>query len=341
MVIFMKNIFKIIIVFAVVITFSSCNDLFLDADPSGNNTDVFEVLWKETDMNYSYFTHKKINWKSVYEKYKPKVNNSLSETELFVVLDSMLLELNDLHVTLSSPFKTTVYKLDTNKYHSNFDLSSLYAHVQLQSQYGTMAIGRMKQDNNIGYIHINSFSDSPGGFSNIDIILDNFSDTKGLIIDIRNNSGGNDANAKQIAARFCDSKRVFGYIAFRNGLNHTDLSVPEPQYIEPAGYKYSKPVILITSRMVASSAEEFVYMMSEFPNVTIVGDTTIGASGNPFLRELPNGWVVRLSRWIQYDSKMRIWENIGFPPDMVAINRKENFLKKKDLTLEKALELIK
>jgi hypothetical protein len=47
-------------------------------DAEGN----FDMLWKICDEYYCYFDYKGIDWNSVYEKYKPLVNNGMSDEEL-------------------------------------------------------------------------------------------------------------------------------------------------------------------------------------------------------------------------------------------------------------------
>jgi len=62
------------------------------------------------------------------------------------------------------------------------------------------------------------------------------------------------------------------------------------------GLRYTDPIALLTNRRTFSAAESFVLAMRTLPQVTIVGDTTGGGSGNPLHRELPNGWGLSVSR---------------------------------------------
>ena len=45
--------------------------------------------------------------------------------------------------------------------------------------------------------------------------------------------------------------------------------------------------------------------MREFPNVTLAGDTTVGASGNPAFYDLGGGWQYSVSRWIETTANLR------------------------------------
>ena len=56
----------------------------------------------------------------------------------------------------------------------------------------------------------------------------------GLIIDVRNNGGGNLTTAQKLAARFTNEKVLVGYIRHKTGPGHNDFSDPEPVYQEPS-----------------------------------------------------------------------------------------------------------
>ena len=70
--------------------------------PTGN----FEALWHIIDEHYCFFDYKQhvygLDWQEVYNKYKVRVNDNMSSTQLFEVLCDMLGELRDGHVNLIS-----------------------------------------------------------------------------------------------------------------------------------------------------------------------------------------------------------------------------------------------
>ena len=72
--------------------------------PSGN----FEALWQIIDEHYCFFAYKQheygLDWQEVYKKYKVRVNEKMTETQLFEVLCDMLAELRDGHVNLSTSY---------------------------------------------------------------------------------------------------------------------------------------------------------------------------------------------------------------------------------------------
>ena len=88
-------------------------------------------------------------------------------------------------------------------------------------------------DNNIGYIRYESFSAGVGD-GNLDHVLDYLKLCNGLIIDVRDNGGGNLTNSTRIAARFTNEKTLTGYIRHKTGPGHNDFSEMEPIYLEPS-----------------------------------------------------------------------------------------------------------
>ena len=138
-------------------------------------------------------------------------------------------------------------------------------------------------------------------------------DCKGIIIDVRNNGGGDPKNAETVAARFARKKTLYGYWKWKNGPKHNDFTEPQPFYISPEGHLFSKKVIVLTNRSSYSATNDFVLMMKSLENITVIGDSTGGGEGAPFYRELQNGWYYRFSRTQTLDANMNHVES-GIAP---------------------------
>ncbi len=290
---------------------TSCVDTKEQPDtPNGN----FEALWKIIDEHYCFFQYKNIDWNSVYNKYKVRVNDQMTSTQLFEVCCDMLSELRDGHVNLSTSMDYGRYWTWQEAYPKNFNDS-------LQRRYmGTdyMIASGLKYrvlDDNIGYIRYESFS-SAIGEGNLDDVLTYFALCRGLIIDIRNNGGGDLTTAERFAGRFVHEKTLVGYMQHKTGTDHSDFSDMEPQYLEPSSnIRWHKRVCILTNRSVYSAANSFTVWMHALPNVTIVGDHTGGGSGMPMSNSLPNGWTVRYSACPMYDKNKNQTE-FGIDPDI-------------------------
>ena len=159
-----------------------------------------------------------------------------------------------------------------------------------------------------------------------------------MVVDIRDNHGGSDVNAKRIASAFADRERLFMTSQTRNGPRHSDYDSPTSWYIIPDNSAYTGPVMLLAHRHTVSSAEVFALAMRTLPHVVHVGDTTSGAFSNTtFERQLPNGWVYRLSHQLFLSADGVSYEGTGLAPAILVRNTKQDIERGQDVVLERAL----
>ena len=324
----------------IILFFSSCTKIEeYDDTPTGN----FEALWNIIDEHYCFFDYKAdeygLDWDAVYRKYKPRIADGMSRGGLFEVLGDMLDELRDGHVNLYAAHDVARYWDFREGYATNLS-------EEIQAQYlGTdykIASGLRYTilPDNIGYIHVPSFSNGIGG-GNLDECLYALAICRGLIIDVRGNGGGNLSYAETLAARFTNERLLTGYICHKTGTDHSDFSTPEPVYLESSDrIRWQKPVCVLTNRGSYSATNDFVKIMRTLPLVTIVGDRTGGGSGLPFSSELPCGWSVRFSACPSYDVDMQHTE-FGIDPDVRVDMTDEDRARGVDTIIEAARELLK
>ena len=321
------------------VLFSSCvdEDEFPNT-PQGN----FEALWQIIDQHYCFLDYKQheigLDWQQVYQKYKVRVNSSMNNQQLFEVLAAMLSELRDGHVNMTAAHDYARSWSWFEDYPSNFSDSLL--RVYLGRNYKIAAgIDYRVLDDNIGYIRYESFQQGVGD-GNLNEMLSDLITCNGLIIDIRNNGGGDLTNAQQLAARFAQEKTHVGYIRHKTGSGHSEFSDMEPRYLEPSSnIRWHKPVCVLTNRSVFSAANDFAVIMHTLPNVKLVGDHTGGGSGMPMTNSLPNGWSVRYSACPMYDAKKQQTE-FGIDPDIKAALTDEATAQGIDLIIEAARKVL-
>lgn len=298
---------------AIMFTATSCVDEEEYADtPQGN----FEALWKIMDQHYCFFSEKNIDWDNVYQRYSRQIDQNMTESQLFEVLCNMLGELHDGHVNLYSTFDVGRNWSWREDYPSNYSdtLSRQYLGTDYRIASG---IYYRILDDNIGYMRCATFANGFGE-GNLDDIMNYFLTCRGLIIDIRSNSGGLISAAEQLAARFTDEDILVGYVQHKTGQGHNDFSAMQEQRLRPSqGIRWHKPVAVLTNRTVFSAANEFVKYMRCCPRVITVGDNTGGGAGMPFSSELPCGWSVRFSACPIYDRNQQSTE-YGIAPDYKA-----------------------
>ena len=334
----MKNKIQFIIVLGAVLL-SSCTKVDIyENTPAGN----FEALWSIIDEHYCFFDYKAeeygLDWDAVYRKYKHKIADGMSTAGLFEVLGDMLDELRDGHVNLYAAHDVARYWDFREGYAANFS-------EEIQARYlGTdykIASGLRYTilPDNIGYIYVPSFSNGIGE-GNLDECLYALALCRGLIIDVRNNGGGNLSYAETLAARFTNERVLTGYISHKTGTGRSDFSSPQPVYLESSnGIRWQKPVCVLTNRSSYSATNDFVKIMRTLPLVTIVGDRTGGGSGLPFSSELPNGWSVRFSACPSFDVHMQHTE-FGIDPDVRVDMSDEDRARGVDTIIETARAII-
>jgi len=155
---------------------------------------------------------------------------------------------------------------------------------------------------------------------NLDFILERYKNTKGLIIDIRENGGGDPMDFFNILGRFIDEKTLMYYSRLKNGPGHNDFTEDEPGYLEPYnGIRYKNKVIVLTDRGTYSAGSFTSLATKALDNVILIGDTTGGGLGLPNGGQLPNGWGYRFSitQALTLD-KDNSYEK-GVPPDIIAL----------------------
>lgn len=322
----------------IILFFTACEKLFIKPDKENNHINNFEILWNDFDKNYSFFEFKKINWDSLYSVYRPQVSNDMKSRDFFKVLNQMLFHLKDGHVNLTAPFDRTRFADYYLKAPPNFNYDLLernyFKNNQMYTQGGAYEYILL---GNIGYIRVSDFDAS--GFGYIEGLISYFSNAKGLIIDIRNNPGGDPYNAEILASHFNNTKRIYAYWKWKNGPKHNDFTESIPYYLEATDEPWLKPVVLLTNRSSFSASNDFTLMMHQLPQVIHIGDTTGGGGGVPYSRELPNGWNYRFSRTLTLSAK---GENVefGIPPYILQNLDTNDILNGKDSMLEKALEIL-
>ena len=306
--------------------------------PRGN----VEALWKIIDEHYCFLDYKQqeygLDWNAIRQEYLQQADGIQTQDQLFELLSGMLSELRDGHVNLYAAHNQARYWAWYEDYPTNYSdsLQRLYLRTDY---YIASGLKYRILDDNIGYLRYESFAYGVGE-SSLDEALSRLAACRALIVDIRENGGGQLTNASKLAARFCQQRTLVGYTQHKTGTGHSDFSAMSPIWLEPsARMRWHKRVALLTNRHVFSAANEFTMYMKELPLVTIVGDHTGGGAGMPFSSSLPNGWSVRFSAVPTYDARMQSIE-FGIEPDHNVSLDIYDFFRGKDTLIEFARKLL-
>ncbi|MGB1296102.1 MAG: S41 family peptidase [Flavobacteriales bacterium] len=311
----------------------SCEDIGFEEDletldPQAN----FEYLWNECDEKYAYFDLKKIDWVDIKATYQAKLYPEMTQDSLFNVLGGMLTELKDDHTNLISNFNVSTFGVQ-NLGQDNFDWRIINDHYLNQDVYTTGPFTHnFIQNKEIGYIRFGAFTGTVDNI-NLDFILNRYKNTKGLILDLRENGGGAVTDVFNILSRFVEKETLVNYSRIKSGAGHNDFSSAEPVYVKPFdGIRYTKKVMVLTDRSTYSAGSFTSLATKALPNMVLVGDTTGGGLGLPNGGQLPNGWTYRFSITQALNlAKSPDYEN-GVPPDILS------YFDWSDLTKDEVIE---
>lgn len=275
-------------------------------------------------QHYPFFDEKKVSWEFNQSTFK-------SETTLFSELVNLVAPLKDAHIALVAPNIDSFYfgseSLSPPKVHYDLDyLSNILAeavHVRLG---GKLYFSHLSDD--LGYLSVQSFSgfDDIGGLSDLDRftavlneVFTQFKDKKGLVIDIRNNTGGSDKLALMLASRLTDSD----YLAYsKQAVQQAEgnLTWTEPQKVwvkAESSNVFKGNVVLITNRQTISAGETFVMaLFNREPKVVRIGQRTAGHFSDMLPRTLPNGWLFALPNERYIDQSGNSYDISGISPDI-------------------------
>jgi C-terminal processing protease CtpA/Prc len=305
---------------ASILILTSCEKIFIEKDlASTNPQENFEYLWKECNEKYAFFDLKKIDWDQIKIKYQAKIYDGMTEDSLFNVLGGMLTELKDDHTNLISNFNISTFGVNYLG-QDNYDSRIISDNYLNQDVYITGPFSHNFIDNgDIGYVRFGSFTGSVDS-KNIDFILNRYKDTRGLILDLRENGGGAVTDVFELLSRFVKTETLVNYSRIKTGAGHNDFSEAEPVYVTPYdGIRYKNKVAVLTDRGTYSAGSFTSLASKEIPNMILIGDTTGGGLGLPNGGQLPNGWTYRFSitQALTLDKKPD-YEN-GVPPDIHAL----------------------
>lgn len=311
-------------------------DYIEDNTPVGN----MNTLWHTLDEKYCFFQEKNIDWQAVYNSYLPCVK-SLNEKDylaLFDTLASMINTLNDGHVNLYSSFDVSSCDSWYKGHPVNWDSKTVQQYYLKDYRRAGGALYTTLTDS-IGYMYVADFENviSP---NNMAYMLRSWKDCKGVIVDVRNNGGGNMDYAYQLAAAFFSESKVVGYWQHKSGKGHEDFSALEEQKLDKTVMPSSwlRPVVVLCNRRTYSAANFFVSVMRYADHCCIIGSVSGGGGGMPMSYELPNGWLLRFSSIRMFDMDKKSIEN-GISPDITKPD--DAATKDKDENIDTAINWIK
>lgn len=337
----MKRILKYIFACVVMTAITGCHE---EPEYKNSMTGNFDALVDIIDSRYCFFEDKDIDWRATAAQYRELITRETTEPEFFFICGALLDELKDGHVNLTSRFNTSYYREWWTDYPQDFNIRTLEEYYLGFNWLTASGMMYTRLPEEIAYIYYPSFSNFVSETA-LDYVLAILYNSRGLILDIRDNGGGTLTNINTFVGRFIDEEITGGYILHKTGPGHSDFSEPYPIRYKPARegrIKWPGPVVVLTNRSCFSAANNFVSVMKELPNVKIVGAKTGGGGGMPFTSELPNGWSIRFSASPILNARHEVIENgIDPTPGCEVHSPAEELAEGKDAILDFAIDLLK
>ncbi len=186
-------------------------------------------------------------------------------------------------------------------------------------------------DKEIGYIQISSFisNSTPNEFLEA---LENTHESKGLIIDLRGNTGGLLTNAVFIANLFIDKGKLVSIVG-RNGYKYDIMA-------QDTNFQVEKPIILLVNGSSASASEILSGAMKDYHKAKIIGTKTYGKGMVQKIIPMPNETGLNLTIAKYLTPKGKDINKKGISPDLEVHFTKENIEQKQDIQLETAKKLM-
>lgn len=170
---------------------------------------------------------------------------------------------------------------------------------------------------NVGYLKLSSFPDAIPVADSFGAAMDELADTKGLIVDLRQNLGGDPQAVALLISYFVDRPTRLNDIWDRD----TGTTVQQWTHDKLVGKRYggSKPVLILVGPRTASAGEDFAYTMQALKRATVIGEQTWGGAhpmgfyriGEHFFAQIPNKRAINPITGTN-------WEGTGVTPDIGA-----------------------
>ncbi len=179
----------------------------------------------------------------------------------------------------------------------------------------SLTVEARRLEDNVGYIAITNMDD-PRATSQIKEAVETLSSADGIILDLRGNMGGSDADNAQITGMFVKPDTKTGTIV---SPDRTVVATSEaPPGRQTPIIAEDKPVVVLVDRNTASSAENLAGSLKESRRAILVGEKTFGKSGIQVPLLLPGGNIILVVSAEHADLEGNIYTGVGIEPDVIV-----------------------
>ncbi len=199
----------------------------------------------------------------------------------------------------------------------------------------------------LAYVNLPGFG-SDRTANQFDEVFPHILGASGLILDLRENGGGDSRVGDQIISRLID--RTIEGSAWKTRQYRPALRAwgeqetwyeGEPDQIEPRDETpFRGPIVVLVGAATFSAGEDFVVALHAAGRVTVVGRKTGGSTGQPLFIELPGGGRARICTKRDTYPDGREFVGVGIVPDIEVAPTVDEIVSGQDLVLERGVEVL-
>jgi len=324
---------------------AACGDLLLPAPPENRVVQDFEAAWRFIDSVYPMFPEKGIDWDSVHAWYLPRAEAALGDGG-HQILHDLVETLRDGHAYYQTAGGGVVFPFVAHRFRRDQATFSPYLVRRYASGPLALAGNRAMEygtfPENLGYLRLATF-DPASMLDDLPAALGALSHTDALLLDLRNNTGGKLTNVAGVVSWFIEAP-----LRWPDGFSQREVLEDVEPPIQPVSphLRYSRPVAVLINGASRSAGDLMAELMRQLPQVTLVGDTTMGIACQDYADlegdlRLPSGMSIHIPTGCmrRYDGVPVEW--FGVPADIRVTQTEEDLRRGRDLQLERAVALLK
>jgi carboxyl-terminal processing protease len=198
----------------------------------------------------------------------------------------------------------TPLRIQVQRENQLIDLTIVRDNIELETASGELI------PPDIGFLRVNYFGEeTPRQARGILLELKNRS-VRGLVLDLRGNSGGSLEAALQFLDLFVPNGKVVVQLEDRSGRREAFKSRGTPIL--------EVPIVVLVDSQTGSSTEIVSRALAETNRARLVGEPTYGKATAEEILPLKNGYAAKISIKRILSGQGKSWEAVGLSPDVVV-----------------------
>lgn len=258
---------------------------------------VDKDLFKKLETEFQLKNFESLNGKNLAEELTKQLRTISQDQHFFVKY------LENYNPETQKNAKET---LKSNNYHNSLE------------NFGFENVQRL--EGNIGYINFKGFAEPNSSSKTLEAAMNFVANTNSLIIDLRENRGGDNEMLLLFCSYFFKEKTNL----YTTYIRDKEKTIQNSTLSKVSGQKYlNKKVYILTSKQTFSAAEALAYFLKAYKLGQVIGENTGGAANpvddfiieNKYLLLVPTGKVTGAITGGN-------WEHTGVAPDVKTTSEK-------------------